>query len=61
MGRGVKGAEICCKIRKYFMVILFMPGSARHAPGGSFKDNDYRNRTSLLIGIVGELERSELK
>ena len=38
----------------------FLPGSARHAPGRKFQEKDITIGNILLIGIVGELERSEL-
>ena len=38
---------------------VFIPGSAQHAPGRKFQTWDMTIGTSLHIGIVGELERSD--
>ena len=36
-----------------------LPGSARHAPGRKSRKRDMAIGTSWLVGILGELERSE--
>jgi hypothetical protein len=40
---------------------LFIPESARHAPGRKIQKLDLAIGSSLLVGIVGELARGELK
>ena len=51
---------LACVVFSMFFV-LFIPESARHAPGRKFQKLDIAIGTSLLVGIVGELARGELK
>ena len=45
----------------YIYIYTYIPSSARHVPGRKFQKWDMTIGTSLLIGIVGELGRNELK